>query len=103
ATDMDTDPDRRAWHLAAATAGPDEEVAFELERSAGRAQARGGFSAAAAFRQRALAVTAEPARQAGRAVVAAESCIQAGLFDAARALLSTANAGKLDDLQRAQV
>jgi DNA-binding CsgD family transcriptional regulator/tetratricopeptide (TPR) repeat protein len=103
ATDMDTDPDRRAWHLAAATAGPDEEVAFELERSASRAQARGGFSAAAAFRQRALAVTAEPARQAGRAVVAAESCIQAGLFDAARALLSTANAGKLDDLQRPQV
>jgi DNA-binding CsgD family transcriptional regulator/tetratricopeptide (TPR) repeat protein len=103
ATDRDTDPDRRAWHLAAATAGPDEEIAVELERSAGRAQARGGFSAAAAFRQRAVAVTAEPARRAGRAVVAAESCVQAGLFDAARGLLSTAEAGKLDDLQRAKL
>jgi len=103
ATDGDTDPDRRAWHLASATAGPDEEIALELERSAGRAQARGGFSAAAAFRQRALAVTAEPGRRAGRAVVAAESCIHAGLFDAARGLLSTAEAGKLDDRQRAQV
>jgi DNA-binding CsgD family transcriptional regulator len=103
ATDKDADPDRRAWHLAAATAGPDEEIALELERSAGSAQARGGFSAAAAFRQRALAVTAEPAKRAGRAVVAAESCIQAGLFDAARGLLSTAEGGKLDDLQRAQV
>ena len=103
ATDRDTDPDRRAWHLAAATAGPDEEVAVELERSAGRAQSRGGFSAAAAFRQRALAITAEPAKRAGRAVIAAESCIQAGLFDNARALLSTAAAEELSDLQRARV
>jgi DNA-binding CsgD family transcriptional regulator len=103
ATDRDADPDRRAWHLAAATVGRDEEIALELERSAGRAQARGGFSAAAAFRQRALALTAEPAKRGERAVAAAESCVQAGLFDTARGLLSTAEAGELDDQQSAQV
>ena len=103
ATDRDVDPDRRAWHLAAAAAGPDEEVALELERSAGRAQARGGLAAAAAFLQRAVALTGDPARRADRALAAAQASLGAGTFDVARGLLATAEVGPLDELQRARL
>jgi hypothetical protein len=103
ATDREIDPDRRAWHLAAAAADPDEEVAVELERSAGRAQARGGLAAAAAFRQRAVAFTPEPAQRSERALAAAQASVQAGAFDAALKLLATAEAGPLDELQLARV
>jgi DNA-binding CsgD family transcriptional regulator len=102
-TDSDSDPDRRAWHLAAATVGPDENVALELEHSAGRAQARGGLSAAAAFLQRAVAFTGDPARRAERALAAAEASVGAGTFDAARGLLAAADVGPLDELQRARL
>jgi hypothetical protein len=102
ATDPAADPDRRAWHRAQAAAGPDEQVAFELERSAGRAQARGGLAAAAAFLERSAALTLDPARRAERALAAAWVKYQAGAFDAALALLATAEAGPLDEFQRAQ-
>jgi DNA-binding CsgD family transcriptional regulator len=103
ATDREVDPDRRAWHLAQATPGFDEDVASELERSAGRAQARGGLAAAAAFLERAAALTPEPARRAKRALAAAQAKHQAGAPDAALELLATAQAGPLDELQCARV
>jgi DNA-binding CsgD family transcriptional regulator len=103
ATDRDADPDRRAWHLAAAAAGPDERVAEELQRSAVRAQARGGFAAAAAFLQRAVVVTSDSSRRVERALAAAEASVQAGAFELTRALLATAEAGPLDELQQARV
>jgi DNA-binding CsgD family transcriptional regulator len=103
ATDRAVDPDRRAWHLAAAAAGPDEQVALELERSAGRAQARGGVTAAAAFLQRAAALSGDSARRTDRALAAAEASLQAGVFDGARRLLATAEVGPVDELQRARL
>src|SRR4051794_30347717 len=103
ATDAETDPDGRAWHLAEATAGPDEDVAAELERAAARAQARGGLAAAAAFLERAAALTPHPVRRAQRALAAAQTKYEAGALDDALALLATAQAGGVDDLQRARV
>jgi len=100
-TDRDGNPDRRAWHLAAAAAGPNEEVAAELERSAGRAQARGGMAAAAAFLQRAAEFTGEPVLRGARALAAAQTSLQAGALDAAAELLAMAVAGPLDELQQA--
>jgi DNA-binding CsgD family transcriptional regulator len=102
-TDPIADPDRRAWHRAQAVAGPDEEVAAELERSAGRAQARGGLAAAAAFLKRSVALTVDTARHVERILAAAQANMQAGAFDAARELLATAEARPLDELQRARV
>ena len=103
ATDREADPGRRAWHLAAAAEGPDEEVAAELERSAGRAQAHGGLAAAAAFLQRSVTLSVDPGRRAARALTAAQASLQAGAFDAALGLAATAEAGPLDELERAQV
>jgi hypothetical protein len=103
ATDPEIDPDRRAWHRARAMPGPGDEIAAELERSADRAQARGGVAAAAAFLQRAVALTADPTRRTERALAAAEASLQAGEFDAALGLLATAEAGGLDKLQRARL
>jgi hypothetical protein len=103
ATNARTDPDRRAWHRAQATPGPSDEVAAELERSAGRAQARGGVGAAAAFWQRAVALTANPMRRAERALAAAQASLEVGAFDTALQLLATSGSGPLDDFHRAQV
>jgi DNA-binding CsgD family transcriptional regulator len=102
ATDPAHDPDRRAWHLAAAATGPNEQVALELERSSGRAQARGGVAAAAAFLQRAVELTRDPARRAERALDAAQATFLAGAFEGVHGLLATAQAHPLDGFQRAR-
>lgn len=102
-TDPEADPDRRAWHRAHAAMGPDEEVAGELERSAGRAQARGGLAAAGAFLERAAELTPDLGNRARRALDAAQAKLQAGAFDSALALLATAEEGPDDALRRARV
>jgi DNA-binding CsgD family transcriptional regulator len=102
ATDAQADPDRRAWHLAEATVGPDEDVAAELERAAVRAQARGGLAAAAAFLERAAALTPAPSRRAQRALAAAHTKFEAGALDDALVLLATAETGA-EHVERARV
>ena len=102
ATDADIDPDRRAWHRAHATVGLDEDVAAELERSAGRARARGGLAAGAAFHERAVELTPDPRCRAERALLAAQAKHQAGADDAALRLLAVAKAGPLDELEQAR-
>jgi DNA-binding CsgD family transcriptional regulator len=99
ATDSKADPDRQAWHRAQAADGPDEGVAAELEDSAGRAQARGGLAAAAAFLERAALLTPDPARRTGRTLAAAQASLRAGAFGKALELLAMAEAGPLDELQ----
>jgi DNA-binding CsgD family transcriptional regulator len=103
ATDPEADPDRRAWHRAHAAARLDEAVAGELERSADRAQRRGGVAAMAAFLARAAELTPDPGRRGTRALVAAQAKLEAGAPEAAHSLVATAELTPLDELQRARL
>jgi DNA-binding CsgD family transcriptional regulator/tetratricopeptide (TPR) repeat protein len=103
ATDPRIDPDRRAWHRAQATSAPDEGVAAELERSAARAQARGGFAAAAAFLELAATLTPDPVSRAQRALVAAQTKFRAGALEDALSLLLSTDLDALDELDRARI
>jgi DNA-binding CsgD family transcriptional regulator len=103
ATDSSIDPDRRAWHRAQAALAPDESVAGELERSADRAQARGGVAAAAAFLQKATDLTPDHAARGARALAAARAKFEAGDTNTAHELLAVADTAPLDALQRARL
>ncbi|AWS42783.1 LuxR family transcriptional regulator [Streptosporangium sp. 'caverna'] len=87
ATNADGDVDRRAQHLAAATAGPDEDVAAQLERSADQARRRGGFTAQAALLVRSAELSPEPRGRTRRLIAACEAAIIAGRIDQAEGLL----------------
>jgi DNA-binding CsgD family transcriptional regulator len=102
-TDPDVDPDRRAWHRAHAAVGPDESIAGELEHAAAGVRGRGGIAAAAAFLERATALTPDPVRRSQRALDAAQAKLQAGALDPAMRLLAMAEAGPAHAVPRARL
>ena len=79
-------PDRRAWHLAAAALHPDEQVASLLEATATAAQRRGGAAAAALAMERAAELSPDPADQARRLAAAASAAVPTGQADWVREL-----------------
>jgi DNA-binding CsgD family transcriptional regulator len=102
-TDPLTDPDRRAWHRSQSGTGPDDDIAAELTESASRAKARGGAAAAAAFLERAAALSLDPGKRVERTLAAVQAKLDAGAVDAAADLLTTVELGQLDELVHARI
>ncbi len=102
ACDGETDPDIRAWHLARSAVGPDEAVAAELERCAGRAKLRGGLLAEADFLAQSGGLSPKITEAARRTLAAAHSAIAGGAPYRASAILDDGDSYLSDPLSRAQ-
>ncbi|MDX6292332.1 MAG: hypothetical protein QOH50_1407 [Kribbellaceae bacterium] len=96
ACDPQRDAVARAWHLAAATAGPDDGVAAQLEAAADRASSRGGYATAAGLLERAALLSCDEEQRAERRLSAAQAHVVAGAVDRADTLLAE-NTGSLHD------
>jgi DNA-binding CsgD family transcriptional regulator len=103
ALELDHGRDRRAWHRALASIGPDEEIAAELERSATEATERGGIAAGAALLARSVALTPDTVRRNERTLLAAEAVMHSGNLDEARRFLDTAITAELNGPQLARM
>jgi DNA-binding CsgD family transcriptional regulator len=97
-----SDPERRAWHLAAATPGTDDEAAEDLELAGERVRNRGGYATWAAFLERSADLTADPEHRARRFVAAARAHLYAGSPDLAQAALDRAAPGVAGVVVRAR-
>ena len=102
ASDAARDPDRRAWHRAAAVQFPDDEVAAELEDAARRARSRGSCAASAALLARAAEFTLDNEQRASRLLRAAGADLTAGSAVRAQANLARALPDIRDPLQLAR-
>ncbi len=102
ATDSEADSDRRAWHLAAASVGADEEVAGILEVGAGRARERGSHNAAAALLSRSAELSPDPERAAERRIAAAEEALASGSSLQVHALIDVAKPALRDPVTAAR-
>jgi len=96
-------PDRQVWHRAAATVGPDEEVAADLEAAAARARRRGAPSAAVATLERAVKMSADPALRGSRLLQAAELAFELGKPEMVRRLAREAEELDLEPPDTARV
>ncbi len=96
----DADADRRAWHLALATVGPDEAAASALAQAGARARDRSAYAVAAAAYERAASFSSEPARLLH---AAADTALLAGRPDRAAALVDEARTQATDPQLRVRI
>jgi DNA-binding CsgD family transcriptional regulator/tetratricopeptide (TPR) repeat protein len=96
-------PDRRAQHRAAAAAGPDEDVAADLEAMGERALKRGAVVQASAALARAAALSTDPAARVRRLLGAAEPAFEAGRADLVKDLVDQARRESLSEHDSARV